>query len=94
MGIEKFKEFQSKYCSSFNDNLNEEFMKNFVKLRIEHLMVKYMSETIEKNNEYIKTVFDFIDAYYPLFDIDIELNILSKELNSETINKEFQIENF
>ena len=94
MGIEKFEELQSKYSSLFDDNLNEEFMKNFVKLRIEHLMMKYISKTIEKNNEYIKTVFNFIDAYYPLFDIDLELSIWVKQLNTKTINKEFQIENF
>ena len=93
MGIEKFEELRLKYYS-LDDNLNAEFKKNFVKLRIEHLMVKYMSETIEKNNEYIKTVFDFIDAYYPLFNIDLKLNIWLKQLNTETINKEFQIENF
>lgn len=79
MGIEKFEELRLKYYS-LDDNLNAEFKKNFVKLRIEHLMVKYMSETIEKNNEYIKTVFDFIDAYYPLFNIDLKLNIWLKTI--------------
>ena len=91
--MQKFEDLLYKY-NSLDGDLIEEFTKNFVKLRSNHLMIKYMSRTIEKNYEYVKTAFNFIDAYYSLLNFEVEMSIYFKKLMFETINKKFKIENF
>ena len=91
--MQKFEDLLYKY-NSLDEDLIEEITKNFVKLRINHLMKKYMPDIIEKNYDYVQTAFNFIDSYYSLLNFEVDMGIYFEKLMSETINKEFEIENF
>ena len=53
-----------------------------------------MPNIIEKNYDYVQTAFNFIDSYYSLLNFEVDMGIYFEKLMSETINKEFEIENF
>lgn len=53
-----------------------------------------MPDIIEKNYDYVQTAFNFIDSYYSLLNFEVDMGIYFEKLMYETINKEFEIENF